>query len=71
MLKVIGYVDPVLETAGPRSRRDMWRAALPMAILSNLSGLFPFLSRERRGAAAMAVLTIAMGVMAVLLIVLL
>ncbi len=71
MLKVIGYVDPILETAGPRSRRDMWRAALPMAILSKLSGLFPFLSREHRGAAAMAVLTVAMGAVVVVLIVLL
>ena len=59
------------ETAGPRSRRDMWRAAPPMAILSKLSGLFPFLSREHRGAAAMAVLTVAMGVVVVVLIVLL
>ncbi len=63
--------DPVLETAGPSSRRDMWRAALPMAILSKLSGLFPFLSQEHRGAAAMAVSTVAMGVVVVVLIVLL
>ncbi len=71
MLKVVGYVDPILETAGPRSRRDMWRAAPPMAVLSKLSGLFPFLSREHRGAAAMAVLTVAMGAVVVVLIVLL
>jgi peroxiredoxin len=54
MLRVIGYIDPILETAGPRSRRDMWRAAPPMAMLSKLTGLFPFLRRDRRGVAAVA-----------------
>jgi peroxiredoxin len=54
MLGVIGYIDPILQTAGPRSRRDMWRAAPPMAMLAKLTGLFPFLRRSRRGAAAVA-----------------
>ena len=71
MLKVIGYIDPALETAGPSARRDMWRAAPPMAIMSKLSQVFSFLAPDRRGLAAIAVMTIAAAAVAVALVVLL
>ncbi|MCH8830565.1 MAG: hypothetical protein IID45_13395 [Planctomycetes bacterium] len=71
MLKVIGYIDPALETAGPSARRDMWRAAPPMAIMSKLSQVFSFLAPDRRGLAAIAVMTIAAAAVAVALVALL
>lgn len=40
MLKQVGYIDSVLETAGPRSRRDLWRAAPPAAMIARLTRLF-------------------------------
>jgi hypothetical protein len=68
MMKVIGYVDPILETAGPRSRRDMWRAAAPMAIMARLTRLFPFLPPERRGPAVIAALSVVAVVIAAVLV---
>ncbi len=68
MMKVIGYVDPILETAGPRSRRDMWRAVPPMVIMARLTRLFPFLSPERRGPAVIAALTVVAIVTAAVLV---
>ena len=67
--KTIGHVDPVLETAGPRSRRDMWRAAPPMAILAILTRLFPFLARDRRGPAAMGAVAVLIAAVIVVVVV--
>lgn len=49
MLMAIGYFPEILCEAGDKAKRDIWRAAPPLAILSNLSRLFPFVSAERRG----------------------
>ena len=68
MMKTIGYVDPILETAGPRSRRDMWRAAPPMAVMALLTRLFRFLAPERRAPAVIASLTVVAVVVAVALV---
>ena len=68
---MISHIDTEVDIAGPRALRELWWAAPPLAALSRLSQLFPFLSRERRGVAAVAVLTAMIGVAAVVLIVLL
>lgn len=50
----IGYMDAVLEDAGPRAKRELLLAAPPMALLASLARLFGRLDPERRGAAAIA-----------------
>lgn len=69
MMKQVGYIDSVLEAAGPRSRRDLWRAAPPVAIIARLTRLFPFLPPERRGPAVIAS-SIALAIMAAVISVL-
>lgn len=52
----IGYIDAVLDRAGARAKRDMWKAAPPMAALARTATLFTRLRVTRRGPVAVAAL---------------
>jgi thiol-disulfide isomerase/thioredoxin len=71
MLKMVGYADLALASAGRGAGRDMWRVAPPFAGMIVASRLFGFLPRGRRGlpaalllAAVVAALLGAAGTMA-------
>ncbi len=57
MLKMTGYADLSLQTAGRGASRDMWRVAPPFASMIATSRLFGFLPPSRRGLPAALLLT--------------
>ncbi|MGE3345016.1 MAG: peroxiredoxin family protein [Vicinamibacterales bacterium] len=56
MLKAIGYMGPVLSSAGRRAWRDTLRLAPMLAPLIGVASLLRFLPRARRGLAAAALM---------------
>lgn len=54
MLKLMGHASTAFAAAGRGAMVDMWRAAPPMALMLTVTDLFRFVSRDRRGVAAMA-----------------
>jgi thiol-disulfide isomerase/thioredoxin len=58
MAKMIGFMGPVLRTAGRGATWDTWKVAPPLGAMMLMSGLFFFLPRRLRGTATMA---LAMG----------
>lgn len=67
MLKMTGYADTSLRSAGRGARRDMWRVAPPFAGMILTSRLFSFLPPGRRGLPAvlfMAALLLGVGLAA-------
>lgn len=56
MAQGLGVMQQMLEHAGPRAKRDLWRAAPPMAALAWTAGLYRPLPPKWRAAAAAATL---------------
>jgi len=66
MMRMTGYAEVSLHTAGSGAARDMWRVAPPFASMIATSRLFSFLPRSRRGLPAALLLTAVLaGVIAV------
>lgn len=59
--QTIGYMSPVLDSAGKGARLDTWKLAPPMGVMMALADLFFFLPRSKRGLPAMMLM---MGLMA-------
>ncbi len=59
-----GYLKEVLKTGGKAAVRDVWLAAPPMALFGQLSSLFTFVPKSRRGPIAAALLTAVAAAMA-------
>jgi len=62
VIHAMGHVQEVMTRGGPQAVRDLWRAGFPMALTARVATLFPALSPDRRGVAA--VLTLALGMLA-------
>lgn len=54
MAKMIGFMGPVLRTAGRGATLDTWKVAPPLGAMMLVSSIFFFLPRRQRGAATMA-----------------
>jgi hypothetical protein len=63
VVKAMGYVQEVMERAGPQAIRDLWWAGLPMALAGRVATLFSRLSPDQRGIAAVLTLSASMLVM--------
>ena len=59
LMRAVGHLPGVVSFAGRQVERDVWRAALPLAVLGRLSLLFARLRTDRRGPAAAALLAAA------------
>lgn len=59
MAKMIGFMGPVLRTAGRGATWDTWKVAPPLGVMMLISGLFFFLPRRHRGLPTM-ILTMGM-----------
>ena len=59
-----GYITEVLKMGGKTAIRDAWLAAPPMILLGQVSSLFTFTSKSRRGPIAAALLTTVAAAMA-------
>jgi hypothetical protein len=57
MARMIGFMGPVLRTAGRGATWDTWKVAPPLGAMMLMSGLFFFLPRRHRGTATMALAT--------------
>lgn len=55
MARALGFIDEVIDRAGPSARRDLWRSVFPMAIAAWMTKGVAFVHPARRGAAAGAV----------------
>jgi thiol-disulfide isomerase/thioredoxin len=64
--RAMGKVHEVMKRGGPQAARDLWRAGFPIALAGRIATLFSPLSPDQRGIAA--VLTIALGMLAGLVI---
>ncbi len=65
LMRAVGHLPGVVTFAGGQVERDVWRAALPLAVLSRVSRLLTRLRLDQRGPAAAALLiaaTILVGV---------
>jgi thiol-disulfide isomerase/thioredoxin len=56
LLTAVGYLPAVVERAGAKAERDVWRAAPPLALLGRASTLLRGLPTDRRGPAAVVCL---------------
>ena len=59
--RAMGKVQEVMARGGPQATRDLWRAALPMALAGRIAAYFKPLTPDQRGIAA--VLTLAGGML--------
>jgi hypothetical protein len=71
MLMAVGHLPGIIDDAGRKTGRDVWRAAPPLAFLARLSQLFPNLDTDRRGGMALlmsvsVILLAGLGVIAAL-----
>ena len=64
VVRAMGMVREVMRRGGPQAERDLWRAALPMALAGLVATWFGPLPPDRRGVAA--VVTLAIGMIVVL-----
>jgi thiol-disulfide isomerase/thioredoxin len=64
VMRAMGKVREVMRRGGPQAERDLWRAALPMALAGLVATWFGPLSPDQRGIAA--VLTLAIGMIVAL-----
>lgn len=55
-MKSIGYIDETLSLAGPRASREVLVAMPPMALMASVSRLLPFVPKDLRGWASVAVM---------------
>ena len=60
MTRMIGYISPVLQTAGKGARLDTWSVVPPLGALMAIADVFFFLPHNRRGLPAMLLM---MGLM--------
>ncbi len=60
LVRSLGYIDEVLDRAGPRAKRDLWRSAPPMAAMSALTKLLPTVSPAKRGPVLLALIAVAL-----------
>ena len=60
VIRAGGYIDDVIELAGPAARRDMRRAAPPMAVIGRVASLLKSVPRARRGLVAATAMLAAM-----------
>ena len=67
VVRAMGMVREVMERGGPQSVRDLWLAGFPMALAGRVATLFKPLGPDQRGIAA--VLTLALGMMVILVLV--
>ena len=51
MVQSLGFIETVLDTAGPRARRDLLTSAPPMFVAGRLAALFRPVQPRRRGVA--------------------
>lgn len=63
MARGLGTMRDMLQQSGPRAKRDLWRAAPPMAVLAWTAGLYRPLRPEWRTAAAVATIGFAVAVL--------
>ncbi len=56
LVSAMGSVHEVMKRAGPQAERDHWLANPPMELAGRVASLFPSLSPDRRGVAAVATL---------------
>jgi len=59
LVRSLGYIDEVLDRAGPQAKRDLWRSAPPMAAMSALAKLLSPMSPAKRGPALVALIALA------------
>ncbi len=59
VIRAMGYVQEVMERAGPQAVKDLWWGAFPMALDGRLATVFSARSPDRRG--IYAVLTLALS----------
>jgi len=64
VVRAMGYVQAVINRAGPQAVRDLWCAALPMAMVGRIATFFTPLSPDQRGIAA--VLSLTLGVLLIM-----
>lgn len=60
LVRSLGYIDEVLDRAGPQARRDLWRSAPPMAAMAALTKLLPTISPAKRGPVLLALIAVAL-----------
>lgn len=60
LVRSLGYIDEVLDRAGPQAKRDLWRSAPPMAAMAMLTKLLPTVPSARRGLVIVALIVIAL-----------
>jgi thiol-disulfide isomerase/thioredoxin len=61
MSKMIGFMSPVLQTAGRGATWDTWKVAPPLGAMMLLSGLFFFVPRRHRGLPTMVLVMVGMA----------
>lgn len=64
LMRGLGCLEAVLTEAGPKARRDLRRAVLPMAVLNSFARPWKRLSPARRGVAALVTLAVGIGAIA-------
>jgi hypothetical protein len=64
VVEAMGYVHDAMKRGGPQAVKDLWRAALPMALAGRIAIVFSGFSPARRGVAA--VLTLVLGLLLML-----
>lgn len=60
MARMIGYISPVLRTAGKGARLDTWSVVPPLGAMMAMSDLFFLLPREKRGLPTMVLMMVLM-----------
>ena len=64
VIRAMGYVQEVMERAGPQAVRDLWWSAFPMALAGRLATVFATASHARRG--IYAVITLALSILIIM-----
>lgn len=60
LVRSMGYIDQVLDRAGPQAKRDLWRSAPPMAAMASATMLLRPVSLARRGPVLVALMAAAL-----------
>ncbi len=64
MSRAIGFINSILEEAGPQAQRDMLRVAPPLVLTAKIASLFQFLAKSQRGAVALTTIVVVMAAIA-------
>ena len=65
MALAIGFIESILEEAGPQAQRDMIRVAPPLILAAKIASLFQFLAEPHRGTAALISIVVVLAAIAV------